>query len=168
MGTETDDQRGQPHAIAAPSFSLVSSASPHTNKQYLPTNNTIPPITHNRLALTGNSYHLQTFTFDRKIPLAWKAFPCLKSIFLVYWKVFPLFVGVFLVCWCFSLFGKVFLVCWCFSLFGKVFPCLEGFSLFGRFFLVWKGFFLVWKGFSLFEGVPSRKSQPPLEIPTKA
>ena len=111
MGTETDDQRGQPHAIAAPSFSLVSSASPHTNKQYLPTNNTIPPITHNRLALTGNSYHLQTFTFDWKIPLAWKAFSLLE-------RCFPCLLVFFL-------FGKVFPCLEVFSLFGKVSPCLE-------------------------------------------
>ena len=73
-----------------------------------------------------------------------------------------------------SLLGKVSLVWKGFSLSGKVSPCLEGVLLFGKVLLVWKGSFLFGKVspclerfLSLFGGVPSRKSQISLEIPTK-
>ena len=98
MGTETDDQRGQPHAIAAPVFPWFPPHHP------ILINNIYPPITPYLPSLTTALPWRETPTTCKllhligRYPLLERRFPCSKGVSLV---------------------------CWCFFLFGKVFPCLE-------------------------------------------
>ena len=160
MGTETDDQRGRPHASAAPVFPWFPPHHPHTNKQYpLPITPYLPSLT---TALPWR----ETPTTCKLLHLIGR-YPLLERRFLA-WKVFFLFIERCFPCLLvFFLFGKVFPWLERFFLVWKGFSCLERFFLFGKVFPCLERFFLVWKGFSLVEGVPSRNPQTSLETTTQ-